>query len=67
MCMYHNVFLQCPSPEQVVEEHIESVRRREDPVVVSARVRVALLQAHPTLRHGRNRRSVGLQERFHRR
>ena len=63
MCIYS----QRASAKEVVEEHHESVGRREDAVVASACLRPALLQTHTLLRHGRNRRCSRLQKRFHRR
>ena len=52
--------------QEVVEEHQQLVWWREDLVLLGSRLRPPLLQAHPTLRHGRDRRRPGLQERLHR-
>lgn len=47
-----------------MEEHIEPFRWREDVVFPRFGIRVALLQAHPLIRDGRNRRRSRLQECF---
>ena len=52
--------------QEVVEEHQQLVWWREDLVLLGSRLRPPLLQAHPTLRHGRDRRRPRLQERLHR-
>ena len=53
--------------QEVVEEHLEPVGRREDAELAGARLRAASLQADAALRHGRDRRGARLQERLHRR
>ena len=52
--------------QEVVEEHQQLVWWREDLVLLGSRLRPPLLQTHPTLRHGRDRRRPRLQERLHR-
>ena len=51
--------------EEVLEEHQQPLRWREDIVLSGARVCSPLLQTHPTLRYGRDRCCPGLQERLH--
>ena len=51
--------------EKVLEEHQQSLRRGEDLILFGSCVCAPLLQAHPTLRHGRDRCCLGLQKCLH--
>ena len=55
------------TPEQVVEEHQEPVGGRKDAFVACPHLRPPPLQAHPPVRHGRDRRRPRHQERHHHR
>lgn len=48
-----------------MEEHLKSIGRRENAVVLGAGVRAALLPAYAAIRDGRDRRGARLQERLH--
>ena len=67
ICLHHSFTITLPgeAAQEVLEEHQQPLRRGEDLVLVGARVRSPLLQTHPTLRHGRDRRCLGLQECLH--
>jgi hypothetical protein len=58
--------LQRAAAQEDVEEHLQLVRRREDALVAGSGLRASLLQTDSAVRHGRDRRRPGLQERVHR-
>ena len=51
--------------QKVLEEHQQPLGRGKDFVLAGSCVRSPLLQTHPSLCHGRDRRCFGLQERLH--
>ena len=56
---------QCATPQEVLEEHLQPVGRREDAELSRPGVCAPSLQTHPPVCHGRDRCRLRLQKRFY--